>query len=144
MKKSKKSPHKVIPVERRRFKLKAPVGSQDAAKRAHAASGAKYVLIDRGDGPLAIVRPKDPRLAIRLALQAKTDEDFQAILESQEYTYQGAAARLASDPKFKHGVAIVDPSTMEKIGDARPGDSYVGLQEVLANHAASQEPDKSN
>lgn len=144
MKKSKKSPHKVIPVERRRFKLKAPVGSQDAAKRAHAASGAKYVLIDRGDGPLAIVRPKDPRLAIRLALQATTDEDFQAILESQEYTYQGAAARLASDPKFKHGVAIVDPSTMEKIGEARPGDSYVGLQEVLTNHAVSQEPDKSN
>lgn len=93
---------------------------------------------------MAILRPQDPKLAIRLARKAKTSEDFQAILESQEYTYQGAAARLADDPNVKHGIAIVDPSTMQKIGDSQPGDSFVGLQELLANFAASQEPDESS
>lgn len=90
-------------------------------------------LIQSGD-KLAVLRPKDPQLALSLARRAVEIENdeareraFQEILSTQPYSFVGLVS-TAGKPDKK----LLDEDGWA-IGSVRPGDSFVPYSQILAH-----------
>lgn len=93
-------------------------------------------LIKDGD-KLAVMRPKDPQLALKLAYAALEIEDkvaqseaFQNVLNAQPYSFVGLMS-TAGKPDKK----LLDEDGWA-IGTVRPGDSFVPYAQILAHTEA--------
>lgn len=81
---------------------------------------------------MAVMRPKDPELAIKMAKEAvglpfkEGQKAMNAILEAQPYTFVGLAADTGKMP-----TPLLDPDDHEKIvGHVQPGDSMVSWPQI--------------
>jgi len=86
------------------------------------ASRGKIALSPDTHEPLAVIRPKDPKIALALsktALDANDEKLFQSMLEAQDYTFVGWLE--------VGGKRIIDKGGKE-IGELQPGDSFVTLK----------------
>ncbi len=83
-------------------------------------------VLKRDSTVLAVLRPKDPALALKLAKAALGRKDgeaaMQEILAAQEYTFVGLPS--------EDGKTLLDPSTYEPIGDIEMGDSFVSWESL--------------
>ncbi len=85
---------------------------------------------------MAVLRPADPELAKRLAEECvasgRTGEEseraFNAILQSQPYTYVGIAEHTQHKQKGFH--RLLDRETREVIGEIRAWDSFIALDQL--------------
>jgi hypothetical protein len=94
-------------------------------------------LIKDGD-KLAVLRPKDPQLAMKLAYAAAEIEDdqerekaFQAVLTAQPYSFVGLMAVTKPGKPGK----LLDEGGWA-IGSVRPGDSFAPYADIFAHSDA--------
>jgi hypothetical protein len=94
-------------------------------------------LIKDGD-KLAVLRPKDPQLALKLAYAAAEIEDdgerekaFQAVLTAQPYSFVGLMS-MAGKPEKK----LLDEDGWS-IGSLRPGDSFAPYAQIFTHSDAA-------
>lgn len=92
-----------------------------------------YIKVKREGAQIAVVRPQDPALALRLAREAKNDDDFQKVLQAQRYFFVGLLANrvVGSRAKIVTTPVILCPITSKPVGDVLPGDSFVSYPELL-------------
>lgn len=96
------------------------------------ADSKRLSLVERDGEPLAVIRPEDPKKALKLARKAGKSKDpnaFDRVLTQQSYTFMGL---LRKDQK------IVDPVTLEVLGELKPGDSFVRHSDL--QHFSKAEP----
>lgn len=104
-------------------------------RRPHHHSPAYEVITTEGKA-LAIIRPLDPALALKLVDEIpkgipheEAERRFHAILETQPYRFMGLAARATGGG----APAILDPKTLKRIGTIEPGDSFVDYETAKEN-----------
>jgi hypothetical protein len=95
---------------------------------------------------LAVLRPKDPKLAIKTARKiakkerlgtinkVESNRRFQAMLGQQEYRFVGVLEEKSKKPR------ILDPRTGEAIDHLRLGDSFVPYMQLVR----AQTPEKAS
>lgn len=95
-------------------------------ERKHRHSTLDQVMV-KGGKQMAIIRPLDPALALRLVSEIpegtpheESKERFDRILDAQPYRFMG----LASKP-VEGMVWILHPQTLKRTGKVEPGDSFV-------------------
>jgi hypothetical protein len=92
---------------------------------------------------LAVIRPLDPALALRLVSEIpegtpheEAEKRFDAILEAQPYRFIGLAAKPnGGGPPF-----ILHPRTLDRIDCVNPGDSFVDYDAMQQNAERIPEP----
>lgn len=105
----------------------------------------KYQFAMRDGDRIAVLRPDDPQLALRLAQEALDEQEdkspeererqFQAILEAQPYRFVGCMATTGKPhPK------LLDANGWP-VGHVRPGDSFTPWQQVVDAGRKSVEAD---
>jgi len=106
----------------------------------------KYPFAIKHGDKLAVLRPDDPQLALKLAYAASEIEDeeagqkaFREILTSQPYTFVGL---LAQAGRGGSTVRLLDEAGWS-IGSLRPGDSFVPYSDIVAHAAAATAGDPS-
>lgn len=92
-----------------------------------------YVKVVRDGSTMAVVRPQDPALALKLTREHKTEEDFREILRAQQYFFIGILANEVGGSRHKINLkpVILCPIRNKPIGEPMPGDSFVSYEELL-------------
>ena len=97
----------------------------------------KHQFLIKDGGKLAVLRPKDPALALQLARAALEIEDdaarekaFQEVLNAQPYSFVGLMS-TAGKPEKK----LLDEDGWA-IGSLRPGDSFAPYADIFAHSDA--------
>jgi hypothetical protein len=97
----------------------------------------KYPFSIQNGDKVAVLRPKDPQLALKLAYAAVEIEDdiarekaFQEVLNAQPYSFVGLMS-TAGKPDKK----LLDEDGWA-IGSMRPGDSFAPYAQILAHTEA--------
>lgn len=101
----------------------------------------KIQVVKREGHTMAVIRPSDPERAIRRAHEIKNmpvftpeqlaaqDAAFQGMLGEQEYQFVGVQG---FDPKNPTASPLLDPDTMEIIGEGQTGDSLISYEAIKA------------
>jgi hypothetical protein len=97
----------------------------------------KHPFVIKDGDKLAVLRPKDPQLALKLAYAAMEIEDtdaqnkaFQEVLNAQPYSFVGLMSTVGKPDR-----KLLDEDGWA-IGKVRPGDSFVPYAQVLAHTEA--------
>jgi hypothetical protein len=95
-----------------------------------AADVASEVVMTRDGKLMAVIRPLDPALALRLVSEIpngtsheEAEQRFIEILGAQPYRFIGMASRRG--PGDTGPLYILEPKTGERIDRVQPGDSFV-------------------
>ncbi len=98
----------------------------------------KDEVMMKGGSKMAILRPLDPALALRMVdeipnglAHEEADKRFNAILDAQPYRFIGMAKKPA--PGDQGAGIILEPATLKRIGTMQPGDSFVDY-DVMQRH----------
>lgn len=100
----------------------------------------KYPFAIQNGDKVAVLRPKDPQLALKLAYEAleiaddaEREKAFQQVLHAQPYTFVGLMS-TAGKPEKK----LLDEDGWS-IGSLRPGDSFAPYEDILTHSNAVAE-----
>jgi len=98
----------------------------------------KYPFAIQNGDKVAVLRPQDPQLALRLAYAALEIEDdaerekaFQAVLSAQPYSFVGLMSTAGKPEK-----RLLDEDGWS-IGSLRPGDSFTPYATIFAHSDAA-------
>lgn len=101
----------------------------------------KHPFLIKDGGKLAVLRPNDPQMALRILRDVQLIEDpeaqavaFQEMLASQPYTFVGLASSVT-----KGGAARLLDEDGWAVGTVRPGDSFAPYGDIIAHSNAVAE-----
>jgi hypothetical protein len=105
-----------------------PKRARKRFEREHRSRTGRDEVLMRNGKEMAIIRPLDPALALRLVGEIpngtpheESKRAFDAILDAQPYRFIGMATK---------GGYIIHPQTGARIGKLQPGDSFVDYDQM--------------